>query len=67
MEGHLGNNSFDSVPIGFFGGCIGLIIALVAGGPSTKSGSIAGFVCALALGGCLGFLSVALQIAAGSM
>lgn len=67
----MGNNSFDSVPIGFllgfFGGCIGLIIALVAGGPSTKSGSIAGFVCALALGGCLGFLSVALQIAAGSM
>ena len=67
----MGNNSFDSVPIGFllgfFGGCIGLIIALAAGGPSTKSGSIAGFVCVLALTSCLGFLSVALQIAAGSM
>jgi hypothetical protein len=65
------NQGFDSTPIGFllgfFFGCIGLIIGLVIGGPSTKKGAIAGFGTAIMIATCLGCFGGALLIPAGSM
>ena len=71
QESVMENQGFDSTPIGFllgfFGGCIGLTIALVIGGPSTKKGAIAGFGTTFALATCLGCFGGILQVAAGSM
>lgn len=48
-------NLFIGLALGFFLGCLGVIIAFVAlPQPKTKQGAIYGFVAAIVLGICLG-------------
>lgn len=57
-------NLFLGIALGFFGGCLGLIIAFVAlPQPKTKQGAIYGFGAAFALGLLLFCLGVGAQIA----
>jgi hypothetical protein len=62
----MSDGKLDSLPIGFlmgfFLGCIGLVLSFVIGGDSTKRGAIMGFVGALAMGLCLGVCSGGLQV-----
>jgi hypothetical protein len=54
--------------LGFFLGCLGIILAFfVIGGEKTKKGSIYGLVAAIGLGVCLGVLSAVAQIALMNM
>lgn len=57
------NNGIVGFLMGFFLGCIGLVIALIIGGPSTKKGAVGGFVTAMLMGLCLGSVATILQIA----
>ncbi len=54
--------------LGFFLGCIGIIVAFfVLGQPKTKQGAIYGFVGSIVLGLCLGGVLGGLSIFAGGM
>jgi len=56
-------NLFIGLALGFFLGCIGLIIAFVAlPQPKTKQGAIYGFVASIVLGICLGGTAGVLQV-----
>ena len=50
------------IVLGFFLGCIGIIIAFVLKGQKTLTGSIIGFVLQILGAGCLSVVSVALQM-----
>ncbi|MFT4622542.1 MAG: hypothetical protein ACI8PZ_001198 [Myxococcota bacterium] len=67
MENQGLDNTLIGFLLGFFGGCLGLIIAMVIGGPSTKKGGIAGFVVSIAIVTCLGFTGAVLQVVLGNM
>lgn len=56
-------NLFIGMALGFFLGCLGIIIAFfVLGQPKTKTGSIYGFVAAMVLSICLGGTLGVLQV-----
>ncbi len=59
-------NLFIGLALGFFLGCLGLIIAFVAlPQPKTKQGAIYGFIAAIVLGVCLGGTGTVLSLVLG--
>lgn len=59
-------NTIVGFLVGFFFGCLGLIIMLAVGGANSKKGAIMGFLVQVALFTCLGITSVGLNIALNS-
>ncbi len=62
MDDNKFNNGIVGFLMGFFLGCLGLIIAMVIGGPSTKKGAMAGFATMFLISICLGVLGSVLQV-----
>ncbi len=66
-EHTLDDNKFDNGIVGFLLGfflpCLGIIIAFVIGGPSTKKGAVGGLLVSFMIWLCMSILSVGLGAA----